>query len=490
MVALRDLIPLGDDLDRLAGALEDLRLTEGLSSLQAERDRLIGSIRHYLIPRTSDGGTPLTVVFAGPTGSGKSTLINSLAGLELSVAGPLRPTTTGPVILAGESTGEGLGTIAGIECELTVGTAPILDSMLVVDTPDIDSTSTDHRYIAETLIDHADLVVFVVSALRYADAVPWQVLRRAESRGAEVINVINRVGSSTRGAVVDFQRRLRRAGLSDELVVVPEHRLDGPVLPPVAVRSLRRQLVSLAGDRASSTERIFDRVLRVTISQAEALRVEMSETIATDNVAREEVAESLVARVGDLDLSGVGDGLVDRPGGQTTREVRRWLRSSRRGPLTKEEVEAVVGSIEDRLIRDLRIWMSELPDSAGFEMEPRRLLTGIAPIARLALEGWIDFVRRIALEEAPRSTGPAEAVLVATATRPSDTLAADILFGERAYEIVSRARRELVSRLEVIYEQAAAQANELSPLKSGVVDLSDLQAALASVRLHLALVDA
>jgi len=117
-------------------------------------------------------------------------------------------------------------------------------------------------------------------------------------------------------------------------------------------------------------------------------------------------------------------------------------------------------------------------------------LTVSAPVARLALEGWIDFVRRIAFEEAARSVGRAEAVLVATATRPTDTLAADILFGERADDIVSRARRELVGRLDVIYEQAAAQANELSRLESGVVVLSDLQAALASLRLHLALVDA
>ncbi|HEX6286347.1 MAG TPA: hypothetical protein VFZ80_02595, partial [Acidimicrobiia bacterium] len=253
---------------------------------------------------------------------------------------------------------------------------------------------------------------------------------------------------------------------------------------------LRRQLVSLADDRASSSERIFDRVLRATISQAEAFRVEVSETIAKDDASREEVAESLVARVGDLDLSGVGDGLVDRPNGQTTREVRRWRRSSRRGALTKDEVETVVGSIEARLVRDLRIWMSELPDSAGFEIEPRRFLIGIAPVARMALEGWIDFVRRIALEEAARSVGLAQAVLVATATRPSDNLAADILFGRRADDVVSRARRELVGRLDVIYEQAAVQANELSRLESGVVDLSDLQAALASVRLRLALVDA
>ena len=43
--------------------------------------------------------------------------------------------------------------------------------------------------MAETMIDNADIVVYVSSALRYADLVPWEVLRRAHSRGVPVIQV-------------------------------------------------------------------------------------------------------------------------------------------------------------------------------------------------------------------------------------------------------------------------------------------------------------
>ncbi|HZD22448.1 MAG TPA: GTPase, partial [Acidimicrobiia bacterium] len=100
MFAVRELSGIADDLNRLAHALGDLSMGQHLSSQGLERDRLVRTIQHYLIPRAIDPTTPLTVVFAGPTGAGKSTLINSLTGLNVSVAGPLRPTTTNPLVLA------------------------------------------------------------------------------------------------------------------------------------------------------------------------------------------------------------------------------------------------------------------------------------------------------------------------------------------------------------------------------------------------------
>ncbi len=493
MVALRDLTRLGDDLDLLADALEALDLATDQSSLDAERDRLSRTVRAYLLPRARDREVPLMVVFAGPTGSGKSTLINSLTGLELSVAGPLRPTTTGPVVLTNESRRSGLHDIAGIECEVVAGAAPILDSLVLVDTPDIDSTSTGHRLTAETLIDSADVVVFVTSALRYADAVPWQVLRRAESRGTEVIHVLNRVGSSTRGAVVDFQARLGAAGLARDVLTVPEHQMPAgaQILPPVSIRHLRARLASLAGDRVAAAERAFGNVLRATVEQAGELQAALLESSRGRRSSIEEAIDSLSERVASLDLSPAAEGLIGQPAGETPREVRRWRRASPRGAPKRDEVDDLVGAVESLIIRDLRIWSSERPlDSSETRLQPDQIALAIAPVSRLAIEGWVDFVRRIAHDETGGGGGLAERVLVAAATGSTDMTAARILFAEAADDVVGRARRELSGRIQVIYGQVAAHLTELAEIDRNRPDVTGLRAALASVTSTLAPVDA
>jgi hypothetical protein len=383
--------------------------------------------------------------------------------------------------------------IAGIECEVVVGGALILDSMALVDTPDIDSTSTGHRRVAETLIDGADVVVFVTSALRYADAVPWQVLRRAESRGTEVIHVLNRVGPSTRGAVVDFQARLGVAGLAKDVLTVPEFRMRAGAqqLPPISIRSLRARLASLAGDRVTTAERAFERVLRTTLDQASELQKILSENMRSRRSSIEEAADSLTGRVGSLDLSRAAQGLVGQPAGETPREVRRWRRTSPRGKPTRDEVDDLVGALESIIIRDLRIWNVDRPQGSGVtRQEPHQIVSSIGPITRLAIEGWIDFVRRIADDGAGGGGGLAERVLVAAATGSTDMTAAHILFGEQADDVVGRARRELTGRLVVIYEQVAAHLTELTELDRLAPDLTGLRAALASVMSTLAPVDA
>jgi len=100
VVAVRTADGLLRDLQRLASDLESQDLRSGrftASRTEQTRDRLIRIIRSYrliriirsyLIPRLTNPEAPLCVVFAGPTGSGKSTLINSLSGLKVSETRP------------------------------------------------------------------------------------------------------------------------------------------------------------------------------------------------------------------------------------------------------------------------------------------------------------------------------------------------------------------------------------------------------------------
>lgn len=217
------------------------------------RDDLVKTIENGLLPRIDRPDAPLNVVFVGPTGSGKSTLINSVAGRVVSSPGVLRPTTTRPLIYS-QSDGE---VKSDIPYDHVSGSSPILDTISLIDTPDIDSTNLENRRRAIDAVSRADAVVFVTSALRYADLVPWEILLDVSERGVPIVFVLNRITSGTAGVVTDFRRRARSAGMSFRVVRVEEHHLKtGELLPSASVRGLRRAILS-----ASSGASLNDRYL-------------------------------------------------------------------------------------------------------------------------------------------------------------------------------------------------------------------------------------
>ena len=65
--------------------------------------------------------------------------------------------------------------------------------MALLDAPDIDSVVSANRAIAAQLLSAADLWLFVTTAARYADAVPWDLLRTAADRGTSVAIVLDRI---------------------------------------------------------------------------------------------------------------------------------------------------------------------------------------------------------------------------------------------------------------------------------------------------------
>ena len=62
-----------------------------------------------------------------------------------------------------------------------------------MDAPDVDSVVEDNRDLAATLLAGADLWIFVTTAARYADAVPWEHLRAAAERHITTAIVLDRV---------------------------------------------------------------------------------------------------------------------------------------------------------------------------------------------------------------------------------------------------------------------------------------------------------
>ena len=228
------------------------------------RDHLVG----HVLPRANSLDAPLLVLIFGPTGAGKSSLLNALAGFGASEVGVLRPTTREVVVLArpgGRATllGEGmpLAALAGDRLRF-IESEDVAEGVALVDSPDVDSIEHANRELTDRLAEAADLGIFVTTATRYADRVPWQVLARARDRGLPLLVVLNRMPpDATDQATVrkDVARLLEEAGVKTESlegVAIPEGALDPSIdaLDRAAVAAIRERIDALGVDRDARRE--------------------------------------------------------------------------------------------------------------------------------------------------------------------------------------------------------------------------------------------
>ncbi|MEM8923305.1 MAG: dynamin family protein [Actinomycetota bacterium] len=276
----------------IRAAMDGLSLDLDLS--QAERGRAIrqelqDQIGDYLIPRLERLDAPLLAVIGGSTGSGKSTITNSLIGAEVSTAGVLRPTTRAPVLVchpddadwfAGDKILPGLARVTGDRSGGDAGrSGPVLRvvehrslgrGVALIDAPDIDSVEEANRNLATQLLAAADLWLFTTTAVRYADAVPWDFLKRAQERGTALAVIINRIPEGAAAEIVPhFESMVDQAGLDDVPVFPIENAelIEGR-LPIAKVADVHGLLVLLASD-AEERARVVARTLVGAINSIE-----------------------------------------------------------------------------------------------------------------------------------------------------------------------------------------------------------------------------
>src|SRR3989475_7654307 len=222
-------------------------------------------VRAYVLPRVRAIEAPLLVVLLGPTGAGKSTLMNTLARATVSRTGLLRPTTREAVLLATDADAATLrqGALAGIDAGRIVRSPSAANTsagLAIVDAPDLDSVEHANRVVADALVEAADLGIFVTSAVRYSDKVPFDVVQRIAARGLPLLIVVNRLPndeSEQRVVLEDLHRVLKDTalrGIDDaqvQIVGVAEGRLDpsGERLEPDAAASVLERVDELAKDR-------------------------------------------------------------------------------------------------------------------------------------------------------------------------------------------------------------------------------------------------
>ncbi|HHV22065.1 MAG TPA: GTPase domain-containing protein [Propionibacterium sp.] len=265
---------------RLQDALLDLRRAVDRASFPLalpgadDQTRAVREINaqldDYILPRLAVLDAPLLAVVGGSTGAGKSTLVNSLVGREVTRPGVIRPTTKAPVLVHHSADRiwfeddrilPGLSRTTGHsndqrELQLVVEDS-IPPGLALLDAPDVDSVVEENRRLAAQLLAAADLWLFVTSAARYADAVPWEFLRHAAERSAAVAVVLQRVPPAAMADIpAHLGQMMTERGLgSSPLFAVPETEVDEEgLLPDAAVSPIRTWLATLAADAATRQE--------------------------------------------------------------------------------------------------------------------------------------------------------------------------------------------------------------------------------------------
>ncbi|MDJ0923837.1 MAG: 50S ribosome-binding GTPase, partial [Acidimicrobiia bacterium] len=214
-------------LEQLAALLESARFnlpTSGKEDAERARLAIVRTINEYLLPRLDDPKAPVVAAVIGPSGTGKSTVVNSLANDRISDVGPLRPTTRNPVLWAHRDHGnrywsEFVARVrerVGATVEVVIGDDELTKQLTVIDTPPSEFMTPAGRKPAVDALALADLCVFVTSPSRYADISAWNFLREIRWRGVPMLFVLNRLPPDRDQAVAllnDFAARLHNYGL-------------------------------------------------------------------------------------------------------------------------------------------------------------------------------------------------------------------------------------------------------------------------------------
>jgi energy-coupling factor transporter ATP-binding protein EcfA2 len=275
-------------VDRLE-ILADRRIaTRPISAGAAERaSQLRDNLRTHVRIRVTSLDAPLVVLILGPTGAGKSTLFNTLAERPASRTGVIRPTTSDTILLLHPEDRSAIleGPLAGLDPARLrlVEDRSVARGLILIDAPDVDSIEHENRNTADRLVEAADLCIFVTTATRYADRVPWDVLGRVRQRGLPLIVIVNRMPPSDtdrRDVLTDVARLFRERRLGEVLAAAPADD-DGP-------EGGAQSFIAVAeGDIVADAESLNPRVVARVADGIDELR--------SDRDARRELAARALA---------------------------------------------------------------------------------------------------------------------------------------------------------------------------------------------------
>ncbi|MFE6969629.1 dynamin family protein [Isoptericola sp. NPDC057653] len=472
---------LVDALEVLRARLGALRLpleTPGVAAARTDLHQAVDQLDDYLLPRLRAERAPLLVVVGGSTGAGKSTLVNSLLGEPVSAPGVLRPTTRAPVLVhhpldarwfttdrvlpgLARVTSSGAGprgeaapaeggdrSAEGAAALRLVASDALPQGLALLDAPDIDSVEVANRELSAQLLGAADLWLFVTTAARYADAVPWDLLGQAARRRAQVAIVLDRVDPGAEVVADDLRRMVAEHGLEGARVFVlgeaaeqgPDALVDG-LLPEAAVAEVATWLSGLGGDPeararviAATRDGVVDDLVRRAVALAETADGQEVADARLRDAARRYHAEALAqveAATSDgallrgevlarwQDFVGTGEFFraVEAGVGRARDALVRFFRGRpKEGPQVEQAIatgleSVILDAAEQAAERTYTAWRGDAAGSALLDgLDLARVPAALRTEVAVQIRGWQEDVLELVREQGESRRGTARAV--------------------------------------------------------------------------------
>jgi hypothetical protein len=356
-------------LVRLHGVLQTVKLPldlPGVAEQRAQLEEMVTQLGDYVIPRVTTLEAPLLTVVGGSTGAGKSTLVNSIVGKRVTQPGVLRPTTRSPVLVHHPDDQSWFGAdrllpeLERVDHATTdpaalqlVADPSIPRGLAVLDAPDVDSVVEENRELAAQLLSAGDLWLFVTSAARYADQVPWEYLRQAADRSTAVAIVLDRTPEeAVQTVAAHLARMLASRGLKDSpLFIVHEGPVDQDgLLPASYVEGIRDWLEALASDVPARQEVVLqtlDGAVRTLTRRTYPIADAAAEQVSAAQLLHADATAAYAESTGAV-LDSIADGTLLR--GEV---LARWQEFVGTGELLKG-LETRVGRLRDRVVNTVK----------------------------------------------------------------------------------------------------------------------------------------
>ena len=348
----------------------------GGSELPADGRARADAVVAKVAERTALVGGHTVVALAGATGSGKSSLFNSLVGDAVAKVGVRRPTTSTPTaaIWGDEPVGDlldwlGVGTRHHAPADGDGGAQlGSLDGLVLLDLPDFDSREIGHRTEAERVLELVDLFVWVTDPQKYADSrLHDDYVAALSTHEAVTMVVLNQSDRLTPSEVqqcrADLVRLMERDGVPRATVLATS------VTTGAGLDELRQRLANAVAGRTAARARLAGDVRAAAGALGD--HVAPSEA-AVDPAARAELLDALARSAGvPTVVEAVSRDYRMESAARTGWPFTRWVHQLRPRPLRRLRLDG----------RDITVSAADVRSVLG-----RSSLPPPTPAARAAVD--------------------------------------------------------------------------------------------------------